>query len=715
MIGSSMETAVKAGQGLRSAALYTGFALWTVGAQAKRVAGIINKAWMGAAKTYAEFEWGQKRVAIISGASAAQTKLLAEETIALGRATEWTTTQITEAEKILAMAGFTINEILTATPEILSLATIGLIDTKEAAKIAAEALKGFGYEAESLTTIVSAMAYAITHSLSTIQSLGTAFPYVSATARQFGYDIQTVTAAIMLMSNAGIEGSKSGMAMRSILMRVAKAVGIVNDEATSAAAVIKKYGFSFVDAEGNLKPFPDLIDEINEKLEGVSQTERVLVAQSIAGLRYGTALLALLDEGGDALRKQAENMEAVAVRQFILNKGYTDATRVLEFWRKQMVGNIDVTQSLIDTYGATPEVAEIINRALRSSSDEWDVFVKSVEDARTQSEMQIESLKSLTGLFKLIKSDLEAINVLFGEQLAPTLRTLAKAFRIVFGWIIGMPSGLKRTLIMIGLLAGGLLALVAAATALIAPVFLLISSLAIYTMQAAGAAGITVLFGKSVMMLKLVFWHLLPITLALTAAIVVAVGLFVFWSTVIDEINKRFGKVAATLTGLVAVISSALIIWKVIRAVKAFTAALVANKIAALDLKIAHEGLAVAETLSSGAAATGTAVRSGGLLARLGLGGVTLGGLASTLGAIAAVITVAVPVAYGLAKLMIWAKEKIFGGEGGFRGYMLRREFEKAERIREERGITIDVHNNIVKSDRDLADLIRREFERSIG
>jgi len=715
MIGSSMETAVKAGQGLRSAALYTGFALWTVGAQAKRVAGIINKTWMGAIKTYAEFEYGQKRVAIISGASAAQTRLLAEETIALGRATEWTTTQITAAEKILAMAGFTVNEILTATPEILSLATIGLINTEEAAKIAAEALKGFGLEAESLTFVVSSMAYAITHSLATIQSLGTAFPYVSAVAEEFNWTIQSVTASLMIMTDAGIEGSKAGMAMRTGALRLAKAVGILSGEAMSAEKVIKKYGFTFTDAYGTMLPIPDIIDELVDKLGHLSNAERMAALQALFGTRYAAAWSKLMAEGGDDLRKQAENMEMVAVRQLLINKGYTDTTKALDFLRRQMKAGIDVTQYFINTWGAAPEVAEAMNKILTATSEKYEEYVKAVENAQTQTEMQIKQIKSLTGFLKLIKSDLEAINVLFGEQLAPTLQTLAKAFRTVFGWIIGMPPGLKKTLIMIGLLAGSLLALIAAATALIAPVFLLISSLAIYTMQAAGAAGITVLLGKSWIMLKLVFWHLLPVMAAISAALVVAIGLFVFWTTVIDEINKRFGKAAAAITALIAVISSALILAKIITLVKAFTAALVANKIAALDLAIAHEALAGAEALSSGAAATGTAVRSGGLLARLGLGGVSLGGLASTLGAIAAVITVAVPVAYGLAKLMIWAKEKIFGGEGGFRGYMLRREFEKAERIREERGITIDVHNNVVKSDRDLADLIRREFERSIG
>ena len=88
-------------------------------------------------KHYAEFEKRMAAVGAISRANAKDFKKLSEMAKKLGRETIYTATQAAEAEEIMAMAGLSATEIMTALGPALQLAAVGEVEIAQAAEIAA--------------------------------------------------------------------------------------------------------------------------------------------------------------------------------------------------------------------------------------------------------------------------------------------------------------------------------------------------------------------------------------------------------------------------------------------------------------------------------------------------------------------------------------------------------------------------------------------------
>lgn len=85
--------------------------------------------------TFANFEQEMARVKAISGASAESYQLLENSARELGRNTTFSATEAAEGMKYLAMAGWEVNQIVSAMPGMLNLAAAGALDLGTTADI----------------------------------------------------------------------------------------------------------------------------------------------------------------------------------------------------------------------------------------------------------------------------------------------------------------------------------------------------------------------------------------------------------------------------------------------------------------------------------------------------------------------------------------------------------------------------------------------------
>jgi len=117
----------------------------------------------------------------------------------------------------LGMAGLDTNEILEATPQMLSLASAGAMDLAVAADISTNVLSGFNLEISDLAHVSDVLAQAAASSNTSVEQLGYAMAYVGPVASSAGLSIEETTAAIQVLSNAGIQGTMAGTALRGAL------------------------------------------------------------------------------------------------------------------------------------------------------------------------------------------------------------------------------------------------------------------------------------------------------------------------------------------------------------------------------------------------------------------------------------------------------------------------------------------------------------------
>lgn len=233
-------------------------------------------------KTAGDFEQGMNKVRAITQASEQDFKALEDQAKQLGKTTRFSAREASEGMSFLAMAGFETNEIMSAMPNVLTLASSANLDLGRSADIVSNVMQGFGQDAEELTSSVDVLTKAFVSSNTDLGQLGQAMKYVGPVAKGFGISFEEATASVGFLSDAGIQASMAGTSLRRIM--------------TTLSTESDKLGISVFDSSGKMKPLADIIEQLEKK--GITASQ----AMEIFGQRGGPALQVLLERGSDALR-----------------------------------------------------------------------------------------------------------------------------------------------------------------------------------------------------------------------------------------------------------------------------------------------------------------------------------------------------------------------------------------------------------------------------
>jgi TP901 family phage tail tape measure protein len=232
----------------------------------------------------------------------------------LGRDTEFTAGQAAGAMSNLALSGFKPDEIQKSIDAVVQLASVGQIEIPEAARIAANALRGFNLPAEQMGHVTDVLAVALSNANTDMIELGHALKYVAPIASAAGKSLEETTAAVMILSDKGLTGSMAGTALRGILMKSA-------NRTEEAKKSMEDLGMTFEDvATGKLKPIADIIDELSTKLGRFGEAKQLEILGNVFEMRAGTgaaALMSAIRDSGSALRdrqKMLENSTGTAAR-----------------------------------------------------------------------------------------------------------------------------------------------------------------------------------------------------------------------------------------------------------------------------------------------------------------------------------------------------------------------------------------------------------------
>lgn len=247
-------------------------------------------------KTAADFDDSMRKVAAITGATGDQFDALRKMALELGSTTAFTASQAAAAMQYLGMAGLSTNEILEATPQMLSLASAGAMDLGVAADIATNVLSGFNLTVSDLAHVSDVLAQAASSSNTSVEQLGYAMAYVGPVASSSGRSIEETTAAIQVMSNAGIQGTMAGTALRGSLSNLLSP----SEQATD---ILAAYGLTAEDVNPEIHSLADIVDTLG----GVNLS--TADAMTIFGDRAGPAMLSLLRAGGDSIRDYTQALE----------------------------------------------------------------------------------------------------------------------------------------------------------------------------------------------------------------------------------------------------------------------------------------------------------------------------------------------------------------------------------------------------------------------
>ena len=259
-----------------------------------------------AAKTGADFEDEMVRAFTIlkegGNAVADSMSRMTSTALNLGRETLFSAVDAAQGMQILARAGFDTKEMLNSIRPSLDLAIVGNMELAESANIVISALRGFNMETRDAGKVADILALGSSKANTTVQELGNAFSYVAPVANGAGMSIETTVAAIGMLANAGIKGSKAGTTLRRAISQLLAPSG-------RAKKIMNELGVSFVNSSGKLKPFVTIIRDLQASSMNASQ------AMQLFGLRAGPGMIALVNAGANSISElsyELENAEGTA-------------------------------------------------------------------------------------------------------------------------------------------------------------------------------------------------------------------------------------------------------------------------------------------------------------------------------------------------------------------------------------------------------------------
>jgi len=253
-----------------------------------------------------EFDAAMSKVQSLTRLDAASEDMAAlrEQARQLGASTQFTAGQAADAQGFLAMAGFKAESIQAAMPGMLDLAKAGDSGLAETADIASNILTGFNLQASETGRLGDVLVGTFTRSNVNLQMLGETMKYAAPVAASVGQDIETVAAMAGKLGDAGIQGSMGGTALRAILNRLSA-------PPAAAAKALDKLGVSAVDAQGNLRDMPTVLQEIYEKTKNMGDAERAGLLKHIAGEEAVAGMQVLVKQAGTgALQEFVSTLKA---------------------------------------------------------------------------------------------------------------------------------------------------------------------------------------------------------------------------------------------------------------------------------------------------------------------------------------------------------------------------------------------------------------------
>ena len=270
-----------------------------------QVMGLSALGWTVAApiRVAVDFEQSIARLGAIAGAEGDALKALEKQARTLGASTVFTASEAASAMTYLGMAGFKTNEILAATPGVLSLAQAAGADLAETADIASNILSGFNLEARETGRVGDVLAKAMTTSNVNLQQLGDTMKYVAPAASSVGASLEEVAAMTGLLGNVGIQGSNAGTALRAAFLRLAK-------PPREAAQALNQLGVSIKTADGRMRAMPAILRDIWAATRDMGDADRMAVLTKLFGTEAASAMAELARQAGTgALDKYVQTLK----------------------------------------------------------------------------------------------------------------------------------------------------------------------------------------------------------------------------------------------------------------------------------------------------------------------------------------------------------------------------------------------------------------------
>lgn len=370
-----------------------------------------------AVKTTGDFDAAMSKVQAVSGATASDVELLRQKAKEMGETTKFSASESAEALNYMAMAGWKTEDMLGGIEGIMNLAAASGEELGTTSDIVTDALTAFGYEAKDAAHFSDILASASSNANTNVAMMGESFKYAAPVAGSLGYSAEDVATALGLMANSGIKADMAGTSLRNLFNRMAKPT-------KESAMAMDRLGISLADDEGKMYSFRQIMDQFRtsmaninmpaeEYMDRMETLDKMLESGVITQKQYNSEL--------EEITNQAFNAEGAEKARAAAMLGGTRAMAGMLAIANASEEDYEKLTSAIDnssqTFAKLADGSVVpLNEALESGQEIIEQYSGSAEA------MANTMLDNLPGQITILKSQLEALAISFGELLMPKIR-----------------------------------------------------------------------------------------------------------------------------------------------------------------------------------------------------------------------------------------------------------------------------------------------------
>ena len=239
-------------------------------------------------------------IRIVSEKSAEDMARFAEQANKAAKALSTTTTNYTDASLIYYQQGLTNQEVLDRTETTIKMANVAGTTAETASQQLTAIWNNFYDGSQSLEHYADVMVKLGAATASSSDEISEGIEKFAAVANTVGLSYEYAASALATVTAQTRESaSVVGTAFRTLFSRIQ---GLTQGETLDDGTTLNKYsqalatvGVQIKDTDGELKGMDEILDNLGSKWNTLAQDQKIALAETVAGVRQWTQLIALMD------------------------------------------------------------------------------------------------------------------------------------------------------------------------------------------------------------------------------------------------------------------------------------------------------------------------------------------------------------------------------------------------------------------------------------
>lgn len=288
------------------------------------VSGSIQQAW-GFTKN---LQQSLTDIRMVTGKNADEMKRFAQEANKAASQLGRTTTDYTKASLIYAQQGLSDAEIKKRSEITLKTANVTGQSTEAVSEELTAVWNGYKVNAAEAEIYVDRLAAVASTTASSLSELSTGMSKVASAAASLGVGEEQLAAQLSTIISVTRQAPETvGTALKTIYSRISDIQAGIDEDGTTLGTYsgkLAELGIKVLDTSGKLRNMGQVMEEIGSKWGTFSKEQQTYIAQTMAGQRQYTNLIALFDNYQDkyiSALKTAQGAEGTLNKQ---NKAYME-------------------------------------------------------------------------------------------------------------------------------------------------------------------------------------------------------------------------------------------------------------------------------------------------------------------------------------------------------------------------------------------------------